>query len=272
MKRLVLFAMALAAVCIMPSCGKDPIENPETPEPTAETIVFGNYTGMDVVTYDHVDWDFNENYGTFSYSKDFDINGDGEYDFALVSRKSGSPYQGNVAGLDTIYSVTLHAAPKMEFHSDFQVNDIYCHHDSTFIPTDSIPLIYIEITNSCNKVLESDSLIGVYSKYVIQSHDKNELLNMNDSIFRPLMYMYSLYQSDIQYPYYIDLDDYHPNVFKSDIDAREGCFNFPLDEEVYIGFKFYDEGRYRLGWIKIIIEQKANGFVFVTLLETTIQQ
>ena len=271
MKRLVLFAMALAVACIMPSCGKDPIENPETPEPTAETIVFGNHTNMDVVTYDHVDWEYHDDYTSY-YWKDFDINGDGEFDFALCSRKMRSSYQGNIQGLDTIYELTLYAAPRMEFHSDLQTNEIYSHPDSTIIPTDSIPLIYIEITESCNKVLESDVYKGPYSKYVIQSHYKNDLLNMNDSIFRPLFSQYALYASNNQTPYYIDLYDYHPNVFKSDIDGREGCFNLPMNEEIYIGFKYNDESRYRLGWIKIIIEQKTNRFVFVTLLETAIQQ
>ena len=95
---------------------------------------------------------------------------------------------------------------------------------------------------------------------------------MNDSIFRPLFSQYALYASNNQTPYYIDLDDYHHNVFKSDIDGREGCFNLPMNEEIYIGFKYNDESRYRLGWIKIIIEQKTNRFVFVTLLETAIQQ
>lgn len=271
MKRKVLIAMELAVACIMPSCGKDPIENPETPEPTAETIVFGNYTGMDVMTYDHVDWEYHDDYTSY-YWKDFDVNGDGEFDFALCSRKMKSSYQGDIQGLDTLYDVTLHAAPRMEFHSDLQTNEIYSHPDSTIIPTDSIPLIYIEITESCNKVLESDVYKGPYSKYVIQSHYKNDLLNMNDSIFRPLFTPYTLYVSNYQTPYYIDLDDYHPNVFKSNIDGREGCFNLPMNEEIYIGFKYNDESRYRLGWIKIIIEQKTNGFVFVTLLETAIQQ
>ena len=80
-----------------------------------------------------------------------------------------------------------------------------------------------------------------------------------------------MYASNNQTPYYIDLDDYHPNVFKSDIDGREGCFNFPMNEEIYIGFKYNDEDRYRLGWIKFIIVS-YNGYVFVKSLETAIQQ
>ena len=272
MKKTLLFAMELAAVCILPSCEKDPKPGDEPSiEPTAEMIVFGNHTYMDVVTYNQVDWEYHDDYTSY-YWKDFDINGDGEFDFAFCSRKMKSSYQGDIQGLDTIYDLTLHAAPRMEFHSDLQTNEIYSHPDSTIIPTDSIPLIYIEITESCDKVLESDVYKGPYSKYVIQSHYKNDLLNMNDSTFRPLFTPYTLYVTNYQTPYYIDLDDYHPNVFKSDIDGREGCFNFPMNEEIYIGFKYNDENRYRLGWIKIIIEQKINGFVFVTLLETAIQQ
>ena len=75
MNKTILFAMALAAVCIMPSCGKDlkPSDEPSI-EPTAEMIVFGNHTYMDVVTYDHVDWEYHDDYTSY-YWKDIDVNG-----------------------------------------------------------------------------------------------------------------------------------------------------------------------------------------------------
>ena len=53
MKKIVLFAMALAVVCFMPSCGKDPKPGEE---PTTNQITFGDYEGMDVVTYDNIEW------------------------------------------------------------------------------------------------------------------------------------------------------------------------------------------------------------------------
>ena len=62
MKKTSVIALALAAVCIMPSCEKDPKPSDEPSiEPTAEMIVFGNHTYMDVVTYNHVDWEYHEN-------------------------------------------------------------------------------------------------------------------------------------------------------------------------------------------------------------------
>ena len=264
MKRLVLFAMALAVVCIMPSCGKDPIENPETPEPTAEMIVFGNYTGMDVVTYAHVDWDFNENYGT--YSKDFDVDGDGEYDFGLCSRITINPFHES----EILYDITLPA--KMELQTRHAIVDVYSHLDSTIIQTDSVPVIYIDDIHTCTKLDETDIKVGVYSRYVVQNHSKNDLLNINDTIFRPTIGGGSIYSSNFHSPYGIETDETGTTVYKSDIDAREECFNFPLEEEVYVGFKYVNENGTRLGWIKLIIEHDANGDLIARPLETAIQK
>ena len=49
MKKTLLFAIALAAVCIMPSCKKDPKPGEEPNEPTTDRVVLCNYEGMDVV-------------------------------------------------------------------------------------------------------------------------------------------------------------------------------------------------------------------------------
>lgn len=51
MKKTFLFAMALAVICIMPSCEEEPKPGDE---PTINQITFGNYENMNVVTYDSI--------------------------------------------------------------------------------------------------------------------------------------------------------------------------------------------------------------------------
>ena len=50
------------------------------------------------------------------------------------------------------------------------------------------------------------------------------------------------------------------------------CWNFPIDEEKYIGFKVYSGGEYRLGWIKIKLHIWSNRVVDTELIETAIQK
>ena len=267
MKRLVLFAMALAAVCIMPSCGKDPKPN-DNDEPTAEKITFGNYEGMDVVKYDNIEWDYYEESGVMSYNtKDFDVNGDGINDFYLTSIVSISPYQHD----ERTYTITLRSS-KLEFHSQRSTIEVYRHLDSTIIHTDSIPLIYIDEVMSCGKVDESDIFEEMYSRRGVKIHSKDDVLNMNDSIFVATMDGGYLYESSVHFPYYMDLEVTEATVYRSIIEARDECFNLPLEEEVYVGFKYVDENGARLGWIKLIVEYDANGNLIARPLEAAIQK
>ena len=265
MKRLVLFAMALAAVCIMPSCGKDPKPGEE---PTTNQITFGNYEGMDVVKYDNIEWEYFENSGVMSYhTKDFDVNGDGKNDFYLTSTVTISPYQYD----EKTYTINL-VSSKLEFHSQRSTIEVYRHLDSTIIHTDSIPLIYIDEVMSCNKLDESDSFEEMYSRRGVKIHSKDDLLTLNDSIFVATMDGGYLYESSVHFPYYMDLEVTEATVYRSIIEARDECFNLPLEEEVYVGFKYVDENGARLGWIKLIVEYDANGNLIARPLEAAIQK
>ena len=269
MKRLVLFAMALAAVCIMPSCGKDPIENPETPEPTAETIVFGNYTGMDVVTYDNIEWEYYEESGVMSYhTKGFDVNGDGTNDFSLLSKVSVDPNSEDLNHPRYTYSISLRSG-KLSIHSQTVLNEVYLHVDSTIYPTDSIPLIYLDRRLTCNRLLESDPIQESYNLVVFVQHEKDDLLNLDDTFSTSC---YTLYESNMEFPYILDPEATEATVYVSEVFAYEECYNFPIDEETFIGFKYVEDSRTRIGWIKLIIEHDANGDLMARPLEAAIQQ
>lgn len=74
MKKSLFLALALAIICIMPSCKKDPAQT---------KVVFGNTHGMSVTSYDS---SFHpEQYGHFSWGNTIDLNGDGQIDVQFHS-------------------------------------------------------------------------------------------------------------------------------------------------------------------------------------------
>jgi hypothetical protein len=265
MKKTLLFAIALAAVCIMPSCEKDPKPGED---PTINQITFGDYEGMDVVTYDNIEWEYYE-YDVMSYYyKQFDVNGDGTNDFSLLSKASVDPNSEDLNNPRYMYSISLRSS-KLSFHSQTILNEVYYHVDSTIYPTDSIPLIYLDRKLTCNKLLESDPLQESYNLGVLVQHEKDDLLDLNDTF--GFSYR-SLFESNMEFPYFLNPEVTEATVYVSEVLAYEECYNFPIGEATFIGFKYIEESRTRLGWIKIIIEPNANGDLIARPLEAAIQQ
>jgi hypothetical protein len=272
MKRLVLFAMALAVACIMPSCGKDPKPN-DNDEPTAEKITFGNYEGMDVVKYDNIEWEYYEESGVMSYySKEFDVNGDGTNDFSIGSKVSVDPNSEDLNHPRYMYSITLRSSSNLKFHSQTILNEVYLHVDSTIYPTDSIPLIYLDYKETCNKLLESDPLQESYNLDILVQHEKDDMLNSDDSfVISPYPY-FILYESNMEFPYLLNPEVTEATVYVSEVLAWEECYNLPIDVATYIGIKYVEDSRTRIGWIKLIIEYNANGDLIARPLEAAIQK
>ena len=266
MKKVLVLAFAWAAVCFMPSCGKDPKPGEE---PTTNQITFGNYEGMDVVTYDNIEWEYYEESGVMSYySKEFDLNGDGTNDFSLLSKASVDPNSEDLNNPRYMYSILLNSS-KLTFHSQTILNEVYYHVDSTIYPTDSIPLIYLDRKLTCNKLLESDPLQESYNLGVLVQHEKDDLLDLNDTF----CFSYrSLFESNMEFPYFLNPEVTEATVYVSEVLAYEECYNFPIDEATFIGFKYFEESRTRLGWIKIIIEPNANGDLIARPIESAIQK
>ena len=240
----------------MPSCEKEPNGNGQGEEPVVNKITFGDYEDMDVVTYDSIEWEYYELIGDMLYySKEFDVNGDGTNDFSLLSKASVDPNSEDLNNPRYMYSISLRSS-KLTFHSRTVLNEVYLHVDSTIYPTDSIPLIYLDRKLTCNKLLESDPLQESYNLKVLIQHEKEDFLDLNDTFG----FSYgSLFESNMEFPYFLIL-------------AYEECYNFPIGEATFIGFKCIEESRTRLGWIKIIIEYNANGDLIARPLESAIQQ
>jgi hypothetical protein len=74
MKKTLLIALALVAICIMPSCVKDSEK---------DKIVFGNDRGMSVISYEGIP--LVEQYGHNSWGYTIDLNGDGQHDVQFHS-------------------------------------------------------------------------------------------------------------------------------------------------------------------------------------------
>ena len=74
MKKTLLIALALVAICIMPSCVKDSEK---------DKIVFGNDSGMSVISYEGIP--LVEQYGHNSWGYTIDLNGDGQHDVQFHS-------------------------------------------------------------------------------------------------------------------------------------------------------------------------------------------
>ena len=74
MKKSFLFALALAAICIMPSCKKDT---------TQTKVVFGDSKGMTVTSYEGIP--LVEQYGHFSWGYYVDLNNDGQNNVQFYS-------------------------------------------------------------------------------------------------------------------------------------------------------------------------------------------
>ena len=74
MKKSLFLALALAIICIMPSCKKDPAQT---------KVVFGDNKGMTVTSYDSSP--LVQQYGHFSWGYFVDLNNDGQNDIQFYS-------------------------------------------------------------------------------------------------------------------------------------------------------------------------------------------
>ena len=80
MKKSLLLALALAIICIMPSCKKS---CPNDPEVSNNPITFGDNEGMVVTPYENIP--LVTQYGHYSWGYHVDLNGDGQDDVQFHS-------------------------------------------------------------------------------------------------------------------------------------------------------------------------------------------
>lgn len=248
MKRLVLFAMALAAVCVMPSCNKE-----------RTGITFGDYTGMIVTPYDtvsaqHTITDFSDQWGYL-----VDLNGDGKNDIQLYT--SVTPFGVSVSAIDCINDdETQIICKEVE-------KKRYLHSDTTYWQTGDTSHVTITKIYTFHKIDEADIVEHLETISIPQAYNDGDLFILNKNSFPESVTLY-MHATESNYTAYT-ADPYkqthYHTVYKNDYDR------FPLDEEKYIGFRFTDADRFRYGWMKIKLYNNEGNY-FVKLLETAIQE
>ena len=261
MKKIFISAILLFILASIVSCRKD-----DPSSPNINSITFGNYEGMEVVTFDSIDWEYYEDSFRVCYEGGAIIDGDDNCSFGLSSSARIS-YDYYTIDYCEIFIGSTHLA----FQYETYLNNEYIHVDTTTLQTDSIPSVFIDGMLTCNMIDESDQLYQSNNKKQAVFHSKDEVLSIDDSFMIYPTGCFCLYYSNDEPPTQVT-ETPEAVVFEHWILAPEDCLFAPLEEEFYMGFKYSNEGRDRLGWVKLIIEPNPNCIFLVRPLEAAIQK
>lgn len=247
MKKSLLSILALAVICIMPSCKKDPSQS---------KVVFGDSKGMSVTPYDSTFYP--EQYGHFSWGNTVDLDGDGQDDIQFRSEDIGS------AGLGHDVVTTLKCLNEnIEFLGDIINQEKYLHIDSTFHTEDSIWwVIGVYYTYTCERIAETDSVVSMTEKLSLYANNANDSFDSNDTFMSTDVIL-----KNRSYSYPAGTENGNHVLYHYEMNYKNDCDYFPMDEVKYIGFKLTENNQSRLGWMKIILHHDH-----VELLETVIQK
>ena len=244
MKKTLLFALALVAVCMMSSCNKE-----------RTGITFGDYTGMIVTPYDTVSM-LSTIPGKWVYL--VDLNGDGKNNIRLYTDLSTAPATSAIHCIDD--DLTQIVCKKVE-------KQRYLHCDTTYRQTGDTTHVTITKIYTFHKINEADIVEHLETISIPQAYDDGDLFILNKNSFPEFVTLYMQATESIYTAYAADpyKQTHYHTVYKNDYDR------FPLDEEKYIGFRFTDADRFRYGWMKIKLYNNEGNY-FVKLLETAIQE
>ena len=280
MNRLAFLLITALLIAGIASCEKDPNENGGNggnDMPLASSITFGNYEGMQVVTFDSIDWEyFNEGYSGETYETSIDLDEDGNPDFHLSSWYNND----DTISPDVGYIDLGTNLDRVSFHAEIVEKERYSKIDSTIIQTYSIPLVYIDKIDYCFQV-DGSELYDRRPVSMLIRHEKEDVLNTTDDFSLGLFDLF--YSTRSVEHHYVEYDEETgiatADVYLTYLDTSDECWNYPIGEAFYIGFKcpsqeiIYNDGVCRrLGWIKLIIEPNDNGFYLARPLEIAIQK
>jgi len=247
MKKLLLFALALASICIMPSCKKDPTQN---------KVVFGNGKGMTLTSYDssfHL-----EQYNYLSWGNTIDLNGDGEFDIQFRSENIGSP----AVGRDIVTELNC-LNENVTLLGDIINQEKYIQIDTSSYMEDSVSwVIVVTKIYTCEQIAETDSVVSTSEKLTNIDHNSGDSFGLDDSFMNTKVVL-----KNRSYYYLIGEETIENITYHYMLHDKNDCDYFPMDEEKYIGFKIIENNKSRLGWMKLILHHDH-----VKLLETAIQK
>lgn len=273
-----LIALALLSISLISSCKKDPVPNNDqnNDQPTdtipngndtipvvIDGIHFGDTMGMIVTTYNTI-MEFDEHWLPFI----LDLDGDGTDDIKIETY-----YDGPLA-IGQFQELTLHCLNgKMHtsIHGESVEKESYSHRDTTTTTyNDWTQIIYNYTYSTCGKIEENDP-VSTTTVFEITANDFNDHLCLEDHF----QYTNStfLFREDIEYTLMDSPNEEEQIVTGSHTKHIYHCWNFPTDEEKYIGFKLTKNGTSRLGWLKIMLCPTWDGRVVNTkLIEIAIEK
>jgi len=251
----ILIALTLITIGIISSCKKDPDPN----DNSTNRIVFGDTTGMIVTTYNTI-MEFDEHWIPIV----LDLDGDGTDDIKIETY-----YDGPLA-IGEFQTLTLYCLNRQtEILADSVLKESYSHSETTIDTTND----YIITTrdyfySTCEKTTEGD-LVHTSKVFEVFANDYNDPYNVDNPFLSGNV---ALFKEDVSYSL-ADPDEVNHTVSVSSKKYIYSCWNFPTDEEKYIGFKFTKNGVSRLGWLKLKLHSIGKRSVVNTeLFETAIQK
>ena len=247
MKKTLFFALALAAICLMPSCKK-----------YASEIAFGDTAGMRVATYDKTDMQ-SEHYESYY---EIDLNNDGQCDIKLYSQLIASAAIG-----DPIVSYIKCKNKDIALLGDVILQEHYIHTDTTVTVQEGVTFQRITRTHTCERVDDADIVEDSKEKLSLTAATAGESFGLEDSFLSTEVAL-----NGFSYGFCDDPEEISANFFTQVCNNyNDDCDSFPMDKEQYIGFKFTIDGRDHLGWIMIILEGSYGNY-YVRPIESAVQR
>ncbi len=222
-------------------------------------IRFGDTTGMKVTTYNTI-MEFDDAWNPIL----LDLDGNGTNDIRIETY-----YDGPLA-IGEFQELTLHCMDA-RIHGQTVEKESYSHRDTTITNYNGwTQIVYNYTYSTCGQIDENDPT-STSDVFEITAFDFNEHLNMDDNF--QLQNSTFLFREDVKYTLMDEPNEEEQIVTGSHVHHIYDCWNFPTDEEKYIGFKLIQNGKSRLGWLKIKLHPTwGNSVVDTELIETAIQR
>ena len=240
--------------------GNDTIPNGNDTIPVViDGIRFGDTTGMIVTPYNTI-MEYDESWIPIL----IDLDGSGTNDVRIETY-----YDGPLA-IGEFQELTFHCL-NAKIQGQNVEKESYSHRDTTTtVYDDWTQIIYNYTFSTCGKIEENDP-VGTSTMFEITANNFNDHLSLDDHF--QFTNSTRLFKENIEYTLMHDYKGKENIVTGDHVRYIYNCWNFPVDEEKYIGFKLYSHGEYHLGWIKIKLHPVWGDRVVDTeLIETAIQR
>lgn len=235
------YTLLFLSVLLVLSCQqKDDL--PGTTEPTSFIVVTGSITNLDVY---HLDTLIMGGYHLANGVLQIDVNKDNNPDIILESMVTGSPGSGIIP--KTILKSTNE---NLEVFGNYKTDELWISHDTTFngIPPNVTSNILISFV--CDSISVNSILQFTNQNFIVADLDTGVIISRT-ALAKCDTFLLSSGNNYFQSNYYTVNDtDYISTTYN-----ENNCKNFLADDFKFIAFRLNANGKSKLGWIKLKIEQ-----------------